>query len=176
METWGEWLDTRVAEELPALATTVADQEAFARQVRELLAHLGLSEQLTDPPDDSDREDQDEDSEQPPAGGDEDAQGEGEGEDQQQSAAQAERDTGGEDQSEVEAMASDSSEAERQPARRRGRFHRGAAHQPAAVPAARRRGPGLQGVRDPVRRGGHGRGAVRAPASSPACAPSSTSR
>ncbi len=36
----------------------VADQEAFARQVRELLAHLGLSEQLDEPPDDSDREDQ----------------------------------------------------------------------------------------------------------------------
>ena len=110
METWGEWLDARVAEELPALATSVADQEAFARQVRELLAHLGLSEQLIDPPEDDDREDQDQDSEQPPAGGDEDAAGDGEGEDQQQSAAQAERDSGGEDQSEVEAMAGDSSE------------------------------------------------------------------
>ena len=161
METWGEWLDTRVAEELPALATTVADQEAFARQVRELLAHLGLSEQLTDPPDDSDREDQDEDSEQPPAGGDEDAEGDGEGQDQQQSAAQAERDAGGEDQSEVEAMASDSSEESDSQPGGEDEFYRGAAHQPAAVPAARRRGLGLQGVRDPVRRGGHGRGAVR---------------
>jgi cobaltochelatase CobT len=110
METWGEWLDTRVAEELPALATTVADQESFARQVRELLAHLGLSEQLVDPPDDSDQDDRDEESEQPPAGGDENADGEGEGDEQQQSAAQAERDSGGEDQSEVEAVASDSSE------------------------------------------------------------------
>ena len=101
--------------------TTVADQESFARQVRELLAHLGLAEQLVEPPDDSDQDDQDEDSEQPPAGGDENADGEGEGEEQQQSAAQAERDSGGEDQSEVEAMASDSCGAERRPAGRRGR-------------------------------------------------------
>ena len=110
MESWSEWLDSRVAEELPALATTVADQESFARQVRELLAHLGLSEQLDEPPEDSDAEDRDRDDEQPPAGGDEDAQGEGEGEDQQQSAAQAERESGGEDQSEVEATAADSSD------------------------------------------------------------------
>jgi cobaltochelatase CobT len=116
MSTWSEWLDQRVAEGLPALATTVADQETFARQVRELLAHLGLSEQLVDPPDDSDQEDQDDESEQPLAAGDENAEGEGDGDDQQQSAAQADRDSGGEDQSEVEAMASDSSEqSESQP-------------------------------------------------------------
>jgi cobaltochelatase CobT len=110
MESWSEWLDSRVAEELPALATSVADQESFARQVRELLAHLGLSEQLDEPPEDSDAEDRDQDDEQPPSGGDEDAQGEGEGEDQQQSAAQAERESGGEDRSEVEATAADSSD------------------------------------------------------------------
>ncbi len=110
MAGWSEWLDTRVAEELPALATNVTDQEAFARQVRELLAHLGLSEQLEEPPDDSDSEDRDQDSEQPPAGGDEDADGEGDGEDQQQSTAQAERESGGDEQSEVEAMAADSSD------------------------------------------------------------------
>ena len=110
METWSEWLDSRVAEELPALAGTLADQESFARQVRELLAHLGLSEQLVDPPEDSEQEDQDEDSEQPPAGGDENAEGDGDGDEQQQSASQAERDSGGEDQSEFDAVASDSSE------------------------------------------------------------------
>ena len=32
-------------------ATCVDDQEAFARRVRELLAHLGLSEELAEPPD-----------------------------------------------------------------------------------------------------------------------------
>ena len=110
MESWSEWLSTQVAEELPALATTVTDQEAFARQVRELLAHLGLSEQLDEEPEDSDSEENDPDAEQPPAGGDQDAEGEGEGEEQQQSAAQAERDSSGEDQSEVEATASDSTD------------------------------------------------------------------
>ena len=110
MEGWSEWLTTQVAEELPALATTVTDQEAFARQVRELLAHLGLSEQLDEEPEDSDQDESDPDAEQPPAGGDQDAEGEGEGDEQQQSAAQAERDSSGEEQSEVEATASDSSD------------------------------------------------------------------
>jgi cobaltochelatase CobT len=110
IEAWGEWLDQHLAQELPSLATTFANQEAFARQVRELLAHLGLSEELVDPPEDSEREDQDEESEQPPAASGDDAQGEGEGEDQQQSAAQAERESDGEEQAEAEATASDSSE------------------------------------------------------------------
>jgi cobaltochelatase CobT len=107
---WGDWLDKSVAEDLPALATSVADQEAFARRVRELLAHLGLSEDLVEPPDEGDREESAEDSEQPPAGGDEDAEGQGEGEDRQQSTAEAERDGGGEDQAELEAMASEAAE------------------------------------------------------------------
>ena len=110
MTAWSEWLDQRVATELPALANSVPDQESFARQVRELLSHLGLADQLVDPPDDSDQEDQDEDADQPPAGGEDDAADEGEGEDQQESAAQAERDAGGEDENEVEAMASDSAD------------------------------------------------------------------
>ncbi|MCS6779924.1 MAG: cobaltochelatase subunit CobT [Geminicoccaceae bacterium] len=42
---WREWLDGKVGEELPALAASLVDQEAFARRVRELLVHLGLSEE-----------------------------------------------------------------------------------------------------------------------------------
>jgi cobaltochelatase CobT len=110
MAGWSEWLEKSVAGDLPALSTSVADQEAFARQVRELLAHLGLSEDLVEPPDDGGQDDNAEDSEQPPAGGDENAEGEGEGE-QQQSAARAERDSAGEEQTEVEAMASETAEA-----------------------------------------------------------------
>jgi cobaltochelatase CobT len=111
MAGWSEWLEKSVAGELPALSTSVTDQEAFARQVRELLAHLGLSEDLVEPPDDGDQDENTEDSEQPPAGGDENAEGEGEGEEQQQSAARAERDSAGEEQTEVEAMASETAEA-----------------------------------------------------------------
>ena len=111
MAGWSEWLEKSVAGELPALSTSVTDQEAFARQVRELLAHLGLSEDLVEPPDDGDQDENTEDSEQPPAGGDENAEGEGEGEEQQQSAARAERDSASEEQTEVEAMASETAEA-----------------------------------------------------------------
>ncbi|MGE3294840.1 MAG: cobaltochelatase subunit CobT, partial [Geminicoccaceae bacterium] len=110
MASWGEWLDGQVAAELPALAGTMADQDRFARQVRELLSHLGLADQLVEPPEDSEQEDQEQDDDQPPAGGEDDARDEGEGEDQQQSTAQAERDAGGEDETEAQATASDSAQ------------------------------------------------------------------
>jgi cobaltochelatase CobT len=42
---WRDWLDGKVAAELPALETSLADQEVFARRVREMLVHLGLSEE-----------------------------------------------------------------------------------------------------------------------------------
>ncbi len=110
MATWSEWLDKSVALELPALAGVVGDQEAFARQVREFLAHLGLSEELVEPPDAGDRDENESDSEQPPTGGDESADGDGDGEEEQQSTAQADRDSGTKDDSEAEAAASETSE------------------------------------------------------------------
>jgi cobaltochelatase CobT len=42
---WRDWLDDKVAAELPALEDSLADQETFARRVREMLRHLGLSEE-----------------------------------------------------------------------------------------------------------------------------------
>ena len=45
MERWRDWLDGKVAAELPALEGSLADQEAFARRVREMLCHLGLSDE-----------------------------------------------------------------------------------------------------------------------------------
>lgn len=42
---WRDWLDGKVAAELPALESSLADQETFARRVREILVHLGLSEE-----------------------------------------------------------------------------------------------------------------------------------
>lgn len=110
MATWTEWLDKSVALELPALAGTVGDQEAFARQVRELLAHLGLSEELVEPPDAGDRDENDPDSDQPPTGGEENSDGDGDGEEQQQSAAQADRDSGSEDETEAQATATETAE------------------------------------------------------------------
>jgi cobaltochelatase CobT len=45
MARWRDWLDGKVAAELPALEGSLADQEAFARRVREMLCHLGLSDE-----------------------------------------------------------------------------------------------------------------------------------
>ncbi len=42
---WRDWLDGKVAGELAALRAHLADQESFARRVREMLVHLGLSEE-----------------------------------------------------------------------------------------------------------------------------------
>ena len=79
---------------------------------RELLAHLGLSEELVEPPEDGEPEEQrprTASSRRQPARTS--ADGEGEGEDQRQSsAAQAERDRGGDEQAEAEAMASEAAE------------------------------------------------------------------
>ncbi|HET6466859.1 MAG TPA: hypothetical protein VFG43_00650, partial [Geminicoccaceae bacterium] len=75
---WREWLDQRVAEELPPLADSVADQELFARKVREMLAHLGLSEQLAEPPDSSEEQDPSADASEPPQGESQEADGAGE--------------------------------------------------------------------------------------------------
>jgi len=42
---WRDWLDSKVAAELPALQSSLGDQERFARRVREMLVHLGLTEE-----------------------------------------------------------------------------------------------------------------------------------
>ncbi len=106
---WGELLERSVSGELPALARTLGDQEAFARQVRDILAQLGLSEDLVDPTDAGEDDETAEPSEPPPAGGDEDSEGDGEGE-QQESPARAERDGGGEEETEAQAAASETAE------------------------------------------------------------------
>lgn len=107
VEAWSDWLERSIAGELGPLTESLGDQEAFARHVRDLLAQLGLSEELAEPPDQSDPDESSEDQEQPPAGGEDDAEGEGEGE-QQQSAAAAEEQSGGDE--DAEAAAGDSAE------------------------------------------------------------------
>lgn len=42
---WRDWLDSKVAAELPALQSSLDDQERFARRVRDMLVHLGLTEE-----------------------------------------------------------------------------------------------------------------------------------
>ena len=47
---WRSWLQESVARELAPLQGCIAEQERFARSVRQLLAHLGLSEELEEQP------------------------------------------------------------------------------------------------------------------------------
>jgi cobaltochelatase CobT len=85
LANWREWLSTKVETEVEALSDCVGDQEKFARCTRDLLSHLGLSEELIEPPEEGDREDQDDESSEDPSDGpSEQAASESEGEDDQQ--------------------------------------------------------------------------------------------
>jgi cobaltochelatase CobT len=109
---WREWLEQNVSGELAGLQRCFDEQEAFARRVRELLAHLGLSEKLADVPDDGETDDSEQKQEQQQAGQDGAAEPDGEADDERQSSAQAERDASGERQEETEASAAASEQAE----------------------------------------------------------------
>jgi len=63
LDAWRGWLGERVDEIMPALHEQLDHQDLFARKVRELLADLGLSEELVDLPEDTDP-DEDRDEEQ----------------------------------------------------------------------------------------------------------------
>jgi cobaltochelatase CobT len=110
---WREWLERNVSGELAGLQRCFDEQEQFARRVRELLAHLGLSEDLADVPDDGQAEDEaDRKQEQQQAGQDGAAEPDGEADDERQSSAQAERDASGERQEETEASAAATEQSE----------------------------------------------------------------
>ncbi|MFO1069469.1 MAG: cobaltochelatase subunit CobT [Geminicoccaceae bacterium] len=90
LETWRPWLDSQVAAELAPLSGCMQRQETFARQVREMLAHLGLSEALAEMPESGDPEDDSSDAEQQPQPAEQQAEGQGEdaeGAEEQQSEA-----------------------------------------------------------------------------------------
>lgn len=61
LDNWRGWLESRIGRDWPDLRSHLNDQEDFAHKVREMLAQLGLAENLGDPSDND--EDQDEDSE-----------------------------------------------------------------------------------------------------------------
>jgi cobaltochelatase CobT len=103
MTSWREWLDGKIATELVPLESQVADQESFARQVREMLAHLGLSEQLAEPPESSEEQDENADGNEPPQGEAQEAEGAGEQDEGQEQ-------TGAETQKSESAEATESSE------------------------------------------------------------------
>ena len=75
LDNWRPLLESRTGEDWSDLRTHLAHQEAFALRVRELLAHLGLAEELGEQPEDPDAEQDEAQEEEQQAS--EDAQGEG---------------------------------------------------------------------------------------------------
>ncbi len=77
LDNWRSWLESRTGRDWSSLKAALADQEAFAHKVRDMLSDLGLAEDLHDPSDgddDADDENQGEDQEPPEDGaGDGDA-------------------------------------------------------------------------------------------------------
>ena len=78
LETWRPWLDGSVARELAPLGAAMESQETYARKVREMLAHLGLGEELAELPEDGEPEEQSADSQQQPQPAEQSAEGAGE--------------------------------------------------------------------------------------------------
>jgi cobaltochelatase CobT len=74
LDDWRPWLESRTGEDWSDLRTHLAHQEAFALRVRELLARLGLAEELGEEPQDPDSEQEETQEEEQPS---EDGQGEG---------------------------------------------------------------------------------------------------
>ncbi|SNB75983.1 cobaltochelatase CobT subunit [Arboricoccus pini] len=75
LQGWRSWLDGRVAEELPALSGEIDDQAAFARRVREMLVHLGLTQDMAQSPNDSREEGQENQEQEGSDGSDDDSNG-----------------------------------------------------------------------------------------------------
>ena len=76
LDNWRSWLETRIGRDWSDLRNHLADQEDFALKVREMLAQLGLAENLGDPSDNDEESDEDEagdDQEQPDEGAGDDA-------------------------------------------------------------------------------------------------------
>jgi cobaltochelatase CobT len=111
---WREWLERHVARELPSLRGCLQDQEAFARRVREMLAHLGLSEQLADHADDG-QEDEGERPEQEDAPGQDGGDPDGDAEAESESSSRAEQDARGEQQAEAEPQPAEAEQVQSEP-------------------------------------------------------------
>ena len=56
LDGWRAWLESRTGQDWSGLRAHLAQQEAFGLRVRELLARLGLAEDLGDQPEDPDAE------------------------------------------------------------------------------------------------------------------------
>ncbi len=78
LDNWRGWLESRTGRDWSDLRELLADQEAFAQKVRDMLGDLGLADDIADPADgDDDQEDEDGSDQDAP----DDAAGEGEADD-----------------------------------------------------------------------------------------------
>ena len=76
LDQWRGWLESRIGNDWSDLQRDITDQEDFALKIRNILAELGLAEDLGDPTDGDDDQDQDgqqEDQETPDDGAGDDA-------------------------------------------------------------------------------------------------------
>ena len=69
LDAWRDWLGSRVDDMTADLDAVAADQNLFARRIRELLTELGLSEELQDRPEDTDPDDQQDNEQEQSADG-----------------------------------------------------------------------------------------------------------
>ena len=93
---WREWIEEKAGDNLASLETSVNDQQAFARLVRDMLVSMEMADELTDDDESEDNED------------DEDNQPQGE----EQSEEGGEDDSGSQDSQAEQSDSSDTEEAE----------------------------------------------------------------
>ena len=77
LDNWRGWLEGRTGQDWSSLKGLLADQEAFAQKVHDMLGDLGLAEDLVDPADGDDQDDDEGEGQDTP----EDAAGDGEADD-----------------------------------------------------------------------------------------------
>ena len=114
MASWSEWLEKSLAGEMRSLDGCLDDQDRFARRVREMLAHLGLSEDLQEAPDQGDDDHEDEEQEEQP-GDDHDTEPGSEAQTDADGSTRAERETRADEDQETDTAEAESDDAREEP-------------------------------------------------------------
>ena len=81
LDNWRGWLDSKTAADWGELRREIGSQAEFGLRVRELLAHLGLAEQLGDESDQQDPDDGEAEASDDPSSAEQQPEPDGEGED-----------------------------------------------------------------------------------------------
>jgi cobaltochelatase CobT len=103
VDLWRPWVEEKAASHLDHLSNAIADQAAFARMSRDIIAALDMADELGQDPDQTDDSDENEEAE--PDSGDQNETPEGEEQESQQSAAEDLEESEGEtDASEMNAQ------------------------------------------------------------------------